>query len=152
MTKHFKIHPTEELFEDYIKEENTIGYPRVDYIEEDKKIWRSRVIPKIDHSREYLTFRTVNGAKWKSLLFFIPSEISTDYVRSISYSIDEGKSWITTNNVNEESVRIEINNAPLGKVLVKGDADQYGYMCNKINGELYGNSGTGDFILGDDIK
>ena len=73
----------------------------------------------IDYSKQYLTtVARENG----TISFIINAGINTDLLTSISYSIDGGKNWITTNNTDnkEESIQIDVNVSEGDKVIWKG--------------------------------
>ena len=64
-----------------------------------------------------------------TISFNIFSSIGTNIITSISYSKDEGKTWITTNNVNdkEENLVIDVSVSEGDNVLWKGSAKQLAY-------------------------
>jgi len=83
------------------------------------------------------------------IAFVINRYLGTDYIKSISYSTDNGETWSTTNNTDGKTADLEIIvNANIGdKILWKGDADSFansdndlvsGFISN-ISVDVYGN-------------
>lgn len=78
-----------------------------------------------DYSKDYLTFETVDGSEFTDLTFTIPAKIDTQYVTSVSYSIDNGKTWVTTEN--EDNIEKIITISGNNKVLFKSNASSFYY-------------------------
>lgn len=71
-----------------------------------------------DYSKDYLTFEALENS---TLTLTIPSTVTDFKLISISYSIDNGKTWTTTQNDDTEKV-ITISDLSVGdKVLWKGN-------------------------------
>lgn len=84
--------------------------------------------PDTEYSNQYLTFENLSNT-WDYLEFIIPKGITTDLVTSVSYSVDDGRTWTTVNNSNDNRITVNIENRPLhSKVLFKGIAKQYYYL------------------------
>ena len=74
--------------------------------------------PKHDYSKDYLTFEALEDAEFT---LTIGSEVSTDRLASISYSLDNGKTWVDTNNEDNQTITITTPEVTSGsKVLWKG--------------------------------
>ena len=70
--------------------------------------------------KQYLTFEAIETG---TFTLTIGTNVSTSYVTSISYSLDNGKTWTTTNNVDNQTVTITTPTIAVGdKVLWKGIA------------------------------
>lgn len=120
-----------------------------------------------------ITFRTLNGQPQRTVqisitqagkpqyLWFeaiadgtftltIPSSVTTAMLESVSYSTDDGATWITTNNVNNSAVTITTPTIQAGKkVLWKGIGNAY---ASSYSGSNYSNfTSTADFNIGGDI-
>ena len=118
--------------------------------------------PYIDYSKEYLTCVALEDG---TISFNIWDSMGTDYITSISYSTDNGKTWTTTNNMNnkEEHLSISVNVNEGDKVMWKGYAQQTGYYDEDDYGDYVGSffSSTAEFdvqgnvmslLYGDDFK
>ena len=80
----------------------------------------------------------------------IPSSVTTAMLESVSYSTDNGVTWVTTNNVNNSVVTITTPTIQAGgKVLWKGIGTTFasGYS----SGEYSLFSGSADYNIGGDI-
>jgi len=98
---------------EYIKEfENNIEYsefiisqdyiePNVSHIEVGNAIHYNKL--EHDYSKNYLTFQPL---EYGNFTFTIGSAITTTMLQSVSYSVDGGETWTTTNNVDDETVTI----------------------------------------------
>ena len=62
--------------------------------------------PIHDYSKDYLT---IEALEYGRISFIISSGINTDLLTSISYSVDNGNTWITTNNTNNKNNNIQID-------------------------------------------
>lgn len=79
--------------------------------------------PPVDYSTRYLTFEALEAGTFS---LAIPAGITSSYLTSVSYSLDNGDTWVTTQN---DSSDITITTPAIqagGKVLWKGDALCYG--------------------------
>lgn len=87
--KHFKIHQSQENYEEYIdiKETDEIGYPRVDWIEGNERCTYLGNKPPHDYSQDYLTVEALESGE---VCFNIWYSMGTDMITSISYSTDSG--------------------------------------------------------------
>ena len=84
-----------------------------------------------DYSKDYLTFVTLEDGNFT---LTIGSAVTTAMVESVSYSLDNGDTWITTNNVNDETITITTPTIKKGKkVMWKGDAVQ---MSTQYSGTI----------------
>ena len=77
-------------------------------------------------AEQYLTFVAKESG---TISFNILKSMGTDMITSISYSTDNGETWITTQNTNDKTEHLVINVAVNegDKVLWKGSATQTGY-------------------------
>ena len=74
--------------------------------------------PKHDYSKDYLTFEALENAEFT---LTIGSEVSTERLTSISYSLDNGETWVDTNNEDNQTITITTPEVIAGsKVLWKG--------------------------------
>ena len=85
------------------------------------------------YSKQYLTFEALEDG---TIEFDIIPEINTDKVASVSYSTDNGATWITTNNQDdkEENLQIVVNVQAGDKVLWKGSAAAFAYGSDSGDG------------------
>ena len=73
---------------------------------------------QIDYSKQYLTFEALEST---TFTLTIGSNVSDSLLTSVSYSINNGDTWVTTNNVNNQTVTITTPTITSGnKVLWKG--------------------------------
>ena len=93
----------------------------------------------IDYSTRYLTLEALEAGTFS---FSIPSGITTT-VTSVSYSLDNGSTWVTTQNDSSDIVITTPTVQAGGKVLWKGMATRYATGTS-----VYSNfSSTGDFLV-----
>ena len=76
----------------------------------------------VDYRKTYLTFIALESG---TFTLTIPSAIDTDYVTSVSYSLDNGGSWTTTENSGNEVVITTDTIAAGNSVMWKGEASAY---------------------------
>ena len=78
-----------------------------------------------DYRRDYLTFEALESG---TISFNIWKNMGTDMITSISYSTDDGETWVTTNNTNGKTnnLQITVNVNSGDTVLWKGTATQTG--------------------------
>ena len=108
-------------------------YATVSWVEDVDDV---RYMLKPDYSTEYLTFEALEDG---TFTFTMTSNLSPSYVPSISYSIDNGETWITTTNVSNQDVIVTTPTIAQGnKVLWKSTAKQF---C--VNTETYPGSKIG---------
>ena len=74
--------------------------PNASYISNDNIVV---TLPPPDYSKDYLTFEAIENG---TFTLEIGSNIGTSLLTSISYSIDNGQTWITTNNEDNNTVTI----------------------------------------------
>lgn len=73
---------------------------------------------EVDYSRQYLTFVALEAG---TFTLTIPSQIPTSYISEVSYSVDNGSTWVKTDNVDSQEVTITTPTIAVGgKVLWKG--------------------------------
>ena len=92
---------------------------------------------------KYLTTEALESG---TISFNIWKTMGTEYITSISYSLDDGKTWETTENENnkEENLVIEVEVNEGDKVLWKGDAQQTGYYDEDDEGDWVGSFFSSD--------
>ena len=75
------------------------------------------------YDEQYLTFEALESG---TFTLTIPSELTTTSLSSVSYSVDNGNTWVTTNNVNNSEIVITTPVVSQGyKILWKGSGTQY---------------------------
>lgn len=89
------------------------------------------IIKDIDYSRQYFTTEALDSGV---ISFFIAYGIDTNLLQSMSYSLDDGKTWTTVNNEHNKahSISIDVNVSEGDKVLWKG----YGIALCDGNDEI----------------
>jgi len=117
-TKKFNTHTN---YNTYITGNNKV-LPNVSYCKEEKELHYNLWT----WAEEYLT--TV-AREDGTISFNIWSSMGTDMITSISYSTDNGTTWVTTPNQNNKSehLTIDVNVNTGDKILWKGIATQTGY-------------------------
>lgn len=134
------------------------------YDNTDKKLYYDlinlSIKQNIDYSKQYFTTEMLETG---SISFSILSFIGTEYIESISYSLDNGNTWITTENTNnkQENLVITVNAEKNDIILWKGIAkqlaiyyededDYFGLISNsEIRFNAYGNIMS--LLYGDDF-
>lgn len=97
-----------------------------------------------DYSKMYLTFEAIEQG---TFTLTVHEEVGVNKVTSVSYSIDDGNTWVTTNNADNTEVVITTPTVNAGgRVLWKGVASAYAinstkYSCFSSTGKfnIYGN-------------
>ena len=103
--RYFKYHS------DYVSEESGLTNPNVSYCAN-----QADVHYKVkDYRDEYLTFEALENGTFS---LDIGSAVSTSVLSSISYSIDSGETWVTTNNVNSQAVTITTPTVTAGNTVM----------------------------------
>ena len=81
-----------------------------------------------DYASEYLTFEALEAG---AFTLTIGSAITTTLLSSVSYSLDNGDTWTTTNNVDSQTVTITTPSVEKGqKVLWKGNGTAMSIATN----------------------
>lgn len=74
------------------------------------------------YTKQYLTFEAIDDCVFT---FTMDANLTTECIPSISYSVDSGKTWTTTENVDEQEVVVTTPTITAGKtILWKADAVQ----------------------------
>ena len=122
MAKYLKEFSTQSEYNDYINSQDAL-FPNVSYCTDGFRVFYS----PIDYSKRYL--RTV-ALEDGTISFNIWRTMGTDYITSISYSLDNGGTWVTTENEDdkESNLSITVNVNEGDSILWKGDAQQTGYF------------------------
>lgn len=107
----------------------------------------------VDYDTKYLTFEAQEAGTFS---FNLPAAITSSHVTSVSYSIDDGETWTTTNNT-DSAITITTPTINSGhKVLWKGIAVRYGTStsdyCNfSSTGRFLVNGNMMSLLYGDDF-
>ena len=114
------------------------------YDNTDKKLYYDltnlSIKQNINSGKDYLTFEALEDGTFTMTL---DTKLPTTCVESVSYSIDNGKTWVTTNNVDNQVVTITTPTITQGnKVIWKGTAVQY---CTNTDQYPGSNIGYGYF-------
>ena len=136
MVKYFKKFKKHSDYNTYITSQDKI-LPNVSYCELENEVHFN----KLSYADNYLTFITLEDG---TFTFTMSQKLSTSAVPSISYSIDNGKTWVTTQNVDNQEVIITTPTINAGdKILWKSNAVQY---CTNPNPYPNGDEGYGYFF------
>lgn len=93
---------------------------------------------EVPYEEQYLTFEALEAG---TFTLTIPSGLSTTQLRSVSYSLDNGETWTTTNNVANTEVVITTPTIQRGgKVLWRGNGEKMG--VNTSTYSAFSSSGT----------
>lgn len=111
----------------YQQNSQNLARPNVSYCEDNKEVHYNPYVH--DYSQDYFTTVALENG---TISFDILKSIGTDMITSISYSTDNGKTWTTTNNVDDKSENLVINVSVSegDKLLWKGVAQQLTYYDN----------------------
>ena len=147
--KYLKIKTTEE---DYIQHNNEYDYPLVTWL---KNIQTTTVkfVEKFNYEKNYLTFKAVEDCVFT---LTIPSQVTSTHITSISYSVDYGTTWVTTNITSSSQTITTPTILADHKVLWKGVGKTLGvnsyYSKFSSTGkyELFGNIMS--LLFGDDFE
>ena len=102
-------------------------------------------LPPYDYSQDYLTFRALESG---TFTLTIPSYVNTTYLTSVSYSLDNGETWTTTNNTSSKVTITTPTVQTGGTVLWKGSgsamsinstSNRYSYFSSTGNYSASGN-------------
>lgn len=98
--------------------------------------------------RNYLYTESFSGNSM-TYTMRIGSSVGTDVLQSISYSVDSGTTWVTTNNSADTTVTITTPSTS-GKVLWKGEGSQISVGAASYAGKEYATylRGSGNFNAG----
>ena len=96
------------------------------YIEPSLSICKKQKEAHFNSLKNYLyDYFTIEALEDGTISFTYPYDINTYYGEKIEYSIDNGKTWVSTNN-SDEDVIITINVLSGDKILWKGINDTFG--------------------------
>ena len=142
--KYFKVFNTEQEYYEYLESDDFIS-PNVSTLRDSTNTWINPEIHK--YKDDYLTFVALEDG---TFTFTIPSGTSrTTHLAEVSYSIDNGETWTTVQNVDDEEVIITIPTtiASGNKVLWKGRGEataaawsSYSHFSSTGNFNVEGNA------------
>ena len=122
----------------YNTAKNSFKYPTVAYVEESEEVKWMSIRDK--YTKEYLTFEALEDG---TFTFTMDAKLPTTCVPNIAYSTDNGKTWTTTDNVDNQEVVVTTPTITAGnKVLWKSNAVQFHSNTDQYPG---GNRGYGSF-------
>ena len=120
MLKHFKIFNEHSDYLDF-KQNDDFLKPNLSYcdLEDDVHFYH-------DYPYQYLTFTALENG---TITYNIYKDMGTNYIKSVSYSLDDGKTWNTTYNQDNKSgnLQITVNVNTEQNVLWKADMIQNTY-------------------------
>ena len=137
MSKYLKLFETTSQYNEYINSIDVV-LPNVSVAKDAPTTVYFN--PLHDYSKDYLTFVALEDG---TFTFSMVQKLTTAAVPSMSYSTDNGKTWTTVQNIDNEAVTVTTPTITSGnKVLWKSNAVQY---C--INPDPYpgGNMAYGSF-------
>lgn len=109
---------------------------------------------EIPYESQYLTFKAQESG---TFTLTIHANVTTSNVTSVSYSVDNGSTWVTTQNSSSQVIITTPTIASGGTVLWKGTANNYGIsnsyrsvFSSTCNFEAYGN--TMSLLYGDNFS
>ena len=80
------------------------------------------------YEEQYLTFEALESGTFS---FVMTGSLSTGYLKSISYSLDNGKTWNTTTRTSNDAITITTPSVSAGdKVLWKGSGDRVSFASS----------------------
>ena len=138
MARYFKFFKTHSEYQTYSQSGDMIK-PNVSYCEDNNDVHYNPI--PYDYSKDYLTFVALEDC---TFTFNMNQKLTTTAVPSISYSTDNGETWTTVQNIDNEAVTVTTPTITTGnKVLWKSNAVQY-----NINSDPYAGSniGHGSFL------
>ncbi len=133
---YLKLFQNHEEYETFVSGD-TMVKPNVSHcIEENEVHYNKRT-----WADEYLTFEALESG---TFTMTIGSAVTTGDVTSVSYSLDNGETWTTTNNVNSQVVTITTPTVNVGdRVLWKGNAVRMANDTGLNRASIF--SSTGNF-------
>ncbi len=115
------------------------------------------IADKVDRRRRILIASLHPDYFWSKALadgtftLKIGSGVGTNRITSISYSLDDGRTWVTTQNVNSTAVTITTPTVLTGnKVLWKGEAVGMAYSYSNNNYSTF--TGSAEYEIGGNIS
>ena len=137
MTKYLKQFETTSQYNEYIDSSNVV-LPNVNVTKDATSTVYFN--PLHDYSKDYLTFVALEDG---TFTFKMTAKLTTAAVPSMSYSTDNGKTWTTVQNIDNETVTVTTPTIARGnKVLWKSNAVQYYINPDSYHGK---NVGQGSF-------
>ena len=120
MSKYLKLFETTSQYNEYINGSDVV-LPNVSVAKDAPKTVYFN--PIHDYSEDYLTFVALEDG---TFTFSMDQKLTTTAVPSISYSTDNGETWTTVQNIDNEAVTVTTPTITTGnKVLWKSNAVQY---------------------------
>ena len=139
MEKYLKLFEYHSQYEDFVSG-GTMVKPNVSHCVQENEVHYK---PK-GYESKYLTFKALESG---SFTLNIGSAVSTNILESISYSMDNGQSWETTNNVDGQTVTIVTPTVNAGdSILWKGLGSGVSTTTNNNNrpstSSIFSSTGT----------
>ena len=154
MTKYLKLFKTTSQYNEYINSGDAV-LPNVSVAKDAPLTVYFNPLPH-DYSKDYLTFVALKDG---TFIFSMGEQLTTAAVPEMSYSTDNGKTWTTVQNIDNEAVTVTTPTITKGnKVLWKSNAVQYCINTDTVNCSF---SSTGTYnvegnimslMYGDDFK
>ena len=137
MSKYLKLFETTSQYNEYINSIDVV-LPNVSVAKDAPSTVYFN--PIHDYSKDYLTFVALEDG---TFTFSMDQKLTTAAVPSMSYSTDNGETWTTVQNIDNEAVTVTTPTITSGnKVLWKSNAVQYGINPDPYPGP---NIGQGRF-------
>lgn len=149
-SKYLHLYQTKQAHDaEYTRSSANYIEPWVGYITATEEV--SYNLPH-DYSGDYLTFEALENCSFSLTL---PTILPTTCVPSVSYSVDDGETWVTTANVDNQEVVISTPSITRGgKVLWKSESAQFYYNRNQYPGSNHAGGkfdSTGDYNVSGNI-
>ena len=122
MSKYLKLFETTSQYNDYINGSDVV-LPNVSVAKDAPSTVYFNPLPPHDYSNDYLTFVALEDG---TFTFNMDQKLTTAAVPEMSYSTDNGKTWTTVQNIDNQIVTVRTPTITRGnKVLWKSNAVQY---------------------------
>ena len=146
-SRYFHLYQTKAAHDaDYARSSANYIEPWVGYVTATEEV--SYNLPPCGEPCEYLTFTALESGTFSLTL---QAKVTVEAVSSVSYSIDDGETWTTTNNVTGSEVVITTPTISQGEsVLWKANAVQFTVNSDDYPGGNFGKSyfsSTGNFNI-----
>lgn len=126
--KYIKTFEQHDDYVDYTESQDYVT-PNLSYCINEDEAHFQKLIPH-DYSLDYFTTVAREGG---TITFHMQKNQTTTMLSSMSYSVDNGETWVMTNNVNSQYIPITVNVNTGDKVLWKGVGTQTGYYDTRTD-------------------